>query len=82
MSELTSSEDFDFRHHLYNTLILLGVPKDIADLLRKSEDFAITDADLMKLRNYNCDLLDQTKEKLTQISTKKICVSDDEQPDF
>jgi len=74
--------DLDFRHHLQNTIILLGGRKEIADLLNKSKDYGITEADLTTLRNYNCDLIDQTKEKLTQISTTKIRVSDDEKPNF
>jgi hypothetical protein len=71
------SIDFDFRHHLYDTIILLGGKKEIADLLKRSMDYGITEEDITAVRNYNLDLIDQTKEKLTQINKTKIRVSHD-----
>lgn len=69
------SNDFDFRNSLYNTLILLGCKYDIALLLKKSMDYGVTESDIEALRNYNTDLFEETKEKLTRINTAKLRVS-------
>jgi len=69
------STDYDFRHHLYDALILLGARREIAELLKKSLDYRITDSDVTALRNYNAELINETKGRLTQINTIKIRVS-------
>jgi hypothetical protein len=43
---MTDATDFDFRHHLRDTILLLGGKKDIADLLLKSEDGFVSEADV------------------------------------
>ncbi|MGP8198990.1 MAG: hypothetical protein ACLQU4_05745 [Limisphaerales bacterium] len=45
--------DFELRFHLRDTIILLGGKADIADLLVKSQDGFIREADIDVLRNYN-----------------------------
>jgi hypothetical protein len=62
------SPDFDFRHHLRDTIILLGGEKAIADLLIKSQDGGITAADIDSLRRYNCGLIDANKRRLVSIN--------------
>lgn len=69
---MDTSPDFDFRHHLYDTLILLGAKKEIADLLKKSKDGQVTDEDVHLLRCYNGELLIATKTRLTEINTISI----------
>jgi hypothetical protein len=69
---MINSADFDFRHHLYDTLILLGCKKQIADLLIASQDFVITEGDVDQLRKYNATLIDQTKDRLMNINSIKI----------
>jgi len=75
MMKECDSPDFDFRHHLYDTIILLGGRKDIADLLKKSMDYGLSGDDLKLLRNYNFNLANATKERLTQINSMGIRVS-------
>jgi hypothetical protein len=42
ITEMKENEsDFDFRHHLYNTIILLGGKKEIAGLVKKSMDLGV-----------------------------------------
>jgi hypothetical protein len=64
--------DFDFRHHLHDTLILLGGRADIAQLLKKSQDYAVTEADIDMLRQYNISLIDGVKSRLASTNTVKI----------
>ena len=64
--------DYEFRHRLYDTLVLLGAPTDVAELLKKSQDHLVSDADVEKLRAYNCGLIDSTKHKLANINMMKI----------
>jgi hypothetical protein len=71
MSE-TDSADFDFRHHLYDTLILLGAPRDIAGLLKKSLDSGLAEFDIDELRKYNIALIENAKERLTRINKLRI----------
>lgn len=66
------SPDFDFRHHLYDTILLLGGKKRIADLVKKSLDYGITDSDLQVLRNYNTELITLAKERLAHLNTLKL----------
>lgn len=64
--------DFEFRHHLRNTLLLLGGKQEIADLLVKSQDFEVTEGDVDQLRKYNIALIEQTKDRLVNLNTIKI----------
>ena len=68
----THSNDFEFRHHLYDTIVLLGGKKEIADILKRSEDLAVTDADIDELRKYNIGLLESTKSRLANINVTAI----------
>lgn len=67
-----STTDFDFRHHLYDTIILLGGKKEIADLLKASEDYAVTEADIEGIKRYNISLMEQTKTRLVGLNKIKI----------
>lgn len=60
--------DFDFRHLMRDTVILLGGRVEIADMLARSLDCGITDADVEELKRYNLSLVDGTKSKLDNIS--------------
>jgi hypothetical protein len=66
------SPDFDFRHYLYDTIILLGGRKEIADLLKKSQDYKVSSGDIDNLRRYNCGLIDEVKRRLMSINTMTI----------
>lgn len=72
LPDAPSSADFEFRHFLRDTIILLGGKKEIADLLTKSEDFAVSEADVEELRRYNIALLEGTKDRLANIHRLKI----------
>lgn len=61
-----------FFHHLHDTLILLGVGVEIADLLNQPDK--IDESDLDNLRRFNCRLIDATKDKLVNINTIKVIV--------
>lgn len=71
-SPTACSADFDFRHHLYDTLILLGAPLEIAEMLKKSEDFGVTETDIDILRNFNCRMIDGLKTRLVSINTVSV----------
>ena len=64
--------EFDFRHHLHDTIVLLGGKKEIADLLAKSSDGAVTEADVDGVRDYNVTLLEQTKTRLSHVRRRKV----------
>ncbi len=64
--------DFDFRHHLYDTIVLLGGRKDVADMLVKSQDGQINEADVEALRNYNISLFAATKGRLGSLNKLRI----------
>lgn len=66
------SSDFDFRHHLYDTIILLGGRKEIADLVKKSMDAAITGKDIDAVKRYNVELVAQAKDRLAHINKLKV----------
>lgn len=72
-----SSNDSDFRHHLYDTVILLGGEKKIASLLKKLEDYALTEADIDELRRYNISLIERTKNILA--NTNKLVIRTSQQ---
>jgi len=56
----------DFLHHLHDTIILLGVEDDFANLLKDPNK--IIDSDVDKLRALNGNLIDATKTKLVNIN--------------
>jgi hypothetical protein len=64
--------DYDFRHHLRQTIILLGGKKEIADLLIRSQDYQITQSDIDELKKYNVSLIDQLKNRLANIYKRRI----------
>jgi hypothetical protein len=66
------SADCDLRHHLRSTILLLGGDPQIADLLSKSEDYAITEEDVMNVKRYNMDLIDGLKSRLTSLPSLRL----------
>jgi hypothetical protein len=74
-NEIAQSEDFDFRHYLRDTIILLGGDVEIADLLLKSQDGLVNEADIEKLRSYNISLFTNAKSRLQHLNRLKITVS-------
>ena len=70
--EVNSPADFEFLHHLFDTIILLGGRRDIAGLLKKSLDLGVTNADVDLLRNYNIELLTEAKHRLASINKLRI----------
>ena len=64
--------DYDFRRHLRQTVILLGGKKEIADLLAKSQDFHVSHHDIEDLKRYNVELIDNLKSRLSNISKVRI----------
>ena len=64
--------DFDLRECLRETIILLGGPKHIADLLIKSQDGSVSQADVEKLRQYNIDLFALAKARIHNLTTIKL----------
>ena len=66
------SPDYDLRRHLFETILLLGGKKEIANLLIKSQDCAVSESDIDRLRRYNRDLLDNAKQRLDIIGTKRL----------
>jgi hypothetical protein len=68
----TDSNDFDFRHHLHDTIILLGGKREIADLVERSQDYQLQVSDVDELRKYNGALIDQTKDRLAKIHKTKL----------
>lgn len=67
-----SEPDYEFRHHLYSVLVLLGCRKDIAALLKKSQDGWIASEDVEEVKRYAAGLIDQTKDKLANINKMTI----------
>jgi len=72
---MTDSSDFDFRHHLRDTLLLLGAEQEIADLIVKSQDGFIGEADIERLRSYNISLFTNTKSRLRNLNRLKLTAS-------
>ncbi|HUA67191.1 MAG TPA: hypothetical protein VMA13_01470 [Candidatus Saccharimonadales bacterium] len=54
--------DFDFWHHLYDTIIFLGQKKDIANLLKKSNDFSVSAAEAARPCACNVELTAHVKD--------------------
>jgi hypothetical protein len=69
---MINSNDFDFRHHLRDTILLLGGKQEVADLLVKSLDGQIKETDVDALRNYNIGLFTATKQCLNGLNKLKI----------
>ena len=67
MTEAKEFQVFQFLHHLHDTVILLGAPPWIADLLNNPE--AITADHIDRLRRYTCELIDATKGRLVALNT-------------
>jgi hypothetical protein len=63
------SPEFDFHHHLYDTILLLGGRKQIADLVKKAMDCAVTDSDIDALRRYNTELITLAKDRLANLNS-------------
>jgi hypothetical protein len=72
---LMIEDDFDFRHHLRDTILLLGGDAKIADLLVKSQDGFIEKADIEKLRTYNIGLFSSVKSRLRNLNRLKLTVT-------
>ena len=70
--ESSRLNDYDFRHHLCQTVVLLGGKKEIADLLVKSQDLLVSQYDVEDLKRYNVELIDNLKSRLSQIGKVKI----------
>lgn len=62
----------DFIYHLRDTIVLLGGPANICDLL--SAPGAIRKDDVDALRRFNCGLIDTTKQKLAGINKITVVV--------
>lgn len=56
----------DFYHHLRDTIILLGGGTEIANLAAKPGE--ITGDDVEALRNHNCRLITQAKDRLVNLN--------------
>ncbi|HEY3854316.1 MAG TPA: hypothetical protein VGO67_08000 [Verrucomicrobiae bacterium] len=65
-------DDYDFRRHLRQTVILLGGKNKIADLLTKSQDFHVSHGDVEDLKRYNMELIDELKSRLSNINKVRI----------
>jgi hypothetical protein len=59
-----SDPAFDFPHYLYNTVLLLGGKKEIAELLKKWLDGKITREDARAVVRYNSELQDNIKLRI------------------
>lgn len=60
-----SDPDFDLRQCLYDTLILLGGEKHIAEFLKKSCDGSISREEVNEIRRYNFRLIEGVKDRLS-----------------
>jgi hypothetical protein len=63
-----------FLHHLRDTIILLGVEVELANLMVAPNDIAELDID--RLRQFNIMLIEATKNKLANINKMKIVLGD------
>ena len=73
----SESTDFDFRHHLYDTILLLGGKKEIAELLKKSQDGMVEEADIDALRKYNISLFTDAKTRLNNLNALRIASAEE-----
>ena len=64
--------EYDFRHHLHDTIILLGGEKKIADMLVRSQDSHIKNSDVAEVRRYNGVLIDETKDRLNNVHKTRV----------
>jgi hypothetical protein len=67
-----SPADYDFRHYLHDTIVLLGGKKQVADLLVKSQDGHVKETDVKEVRKYNGALIDETKDRLANVHKVKV----------
>jgi hypothetical protein len=70
-----NAADFDLLDNLRETIVLLGGEKEIADLLLKSQDGLIREADIVKLRQYNISLFANVKSRLHNLKQVKMVVN-------
>ena len=73
-NEIPTPIDFEFRHHLRDTVLLLGGKLEVADMLVKSLDGQINEADIEELRAYNISLFGDTKSRLRNLNKLKLKV--------
>jgi len=64
------NELIEYVRFLHNTLVLLGCDVRFATLLNNPE--IITEADIAELKQYNLNLIDETKDRLANINSKKV----------
>ena len=77
--------EYELHHTMYETLVMLGAPKEIADLQKKFLDRSVTKADIYKLRGYNISLIDGLKTRLNNgnfITVRVGEIPEDDEPDF
>ncbi len=70
--------EWSFCHQLYDVMLLLGSPKEIADLINKIPDRSLTKDDFLKLNNFALDLHYQAKMRLAHLHTIKIKPSNEQ----
>lgn len=76
MNSSTFNEtDLELRKRLCNTLTLLGAKPEIVQILRNSLDRIVTDDEIQRIRNYNCELTEEHNRILTSLSTFAVSVS-------
>lgn len=67
-----TTEDFELRHNLRDTILLLGGEQQIADLLTKSQDGLIKQGDIDAVRNYNIGLFTAVKTNLGNLNKLRL----------
>lgn len=72
---MNQDNEFEFRHIMRDILLLLGSPKEVADILDNTQDRPITDVELLLARQYACDLFAQAKHRLAYLHTIKLQTS-------
>lgn len=68
--------DANLRHHLRETLVLLGCRVDVANLLEKSLDAEPTQADMHLVENYNIELFASMKLRLANLTKLKLRIAE------
>jgi hypothetical protein len=72
MNTMQDQNDFELRHNLRDTILLLGGKQEIAHLLKKSQDGLVTEADVETLRSYNIELFTETKLRLASLNQLRL----------
>lgn len=72
----------EFRHHLRTTLLLLGAPKEVYDILEQTNDRPTNGQDLHTVMCYNIDLVGSMKSRLMSLPTIKIKPEPEEPPPY